>query len=373
MKILLIADAFPPLNNSAAIQLQDLSIELASIGHEILVVVPSSTIASSFQLSGIGRLEVLRVKAFNVKTRIRFFRALAEAFLPLTFLIGLLSSRRLMTNWEAVIWYSPTIFLGPLIFLLRKIHRCRTYLILRDIFPQWAEDMGLVKSRVAISLLKAVAGLQYKMADTIGIQAKSNKKFLEQHKLGTKRIELLENWLVESEIENYDLPSELEELPLSDKVILLYSGNIGVAQNLDLIVEAASLLRKDEELYFIIAGEGSELSHLKNKALSLQMDNIHFCGELMPNVVRALTRLSSIGIVSLDNKHQTHNIPGKFISYLRDNLPVLACVNKENELIEIINSKSVGRAGDWTDAREVADQIIELKKDVVSDVSIRAR
>ncbi len=73
-----------------------------------------------------------------------------------------------------------------------------------------------------------------------------------------------------------------------------------------------------------------------------KLDNILFYNEISPKEIPRLYEQCSYGIVSLDKRHKTHNIPGKFLSYMRSGLPVLAVINKNNDLEKIIKDNGVG-------------------------------
>ena len=81
-------------------------------------------------------------------------------------------------KWDIVTWYSPPIFFGPLIWKLRRNSGARTYLILRDIFPEWAVDLGLVRKGPVYLVFKAIAAFQYAVSEVIGVQTPSNLVYL---------------------------------------------------------------------------------------------------------------------------------------------------------------------------------------------------
>lgn len=144
MRLALIADTFPPLRTSGAVQLRDLSREFVRQGHKLTVILPASDIDESWQLQEIDGLEILRLKAPRTKDIDYVRRTVGEFVMPWAMRRHLKKSPFATTKWDGVIWYSPSIFFGPLVSWLKKANGCKSYLIIRDIFPEWAVDMGLM-------------------------------------------------------------------------------------------------------------------------------------------------------------------------------------------------------------------------------------
>src|SRR5690606_5136218 len=107
-------------------------------------------------------------------------RTLAEMMMPFAMRRNLGKSPLAARRWEGVIWYVPSIFHGPLAHSLKRASGCRGYLIVRDIFPDWAVDMGLMGRGVAYRFFNAVARYQYSLADVIGVQTDGNRAYFEQ-------------------------------------------------------------------------------------------------------------------------------------------------------------------------------------------------
>ena len=97
------------------------------------------------RLESEGDVQVLRVRAPRTKDVPYWRRTLAELVLPWMLLRGLRRSALGDEHWDGVVWYSPTIFLGPLVRAVKRQHACRGYLIVRDLFPDWAVDAGVMR------------------------------------------------------------------------------------------------------------------------------------------------------------------------------------------------------------------------------------
>ena len=113
MRIALIADAYPPMRSSAAVQLRDLSQELVRQGHLLTVMIPSSDLKQPWLLEDMNGVQVMRLKAPRTKDIGYVQRTINEFLLPFMMLRNLRKSPFADVRWDGVVWYSPPIFLGP--------------------------------------------------------------------------------------------------------------------------------------------------------------------------------------------------------------------------------------------------------------------
>lgn len=140
MRIALIADTFPPLRSSGAVQLRDLSREFSRQGHSLCVLLPSPDQREPWTLELLDGAQVLRLKAPRTKDIGHVRRTLAELAMPFAMLRNFRKSPLSEERWDGVVWYSPSIFHGPLVSALKTSSGSKGYLIIRDIFPEWAVD-----------------------------------------------------------------------------------------------------------------------------------------------------------------------------------------------------------------------------------------
>jgi glycosyltransferase involved in cell wall biosynthesis len=343
MKLALVADTFPPLRTSGAVQLFDLAKEISLHGHDLTVFIPLSKIKIRYEVRELDGFRVVYIRSPNFKNKNNTMRGLAELLLPFNIYFALQGTRFLSVKWDGIIWYSPTIFLSPFIHLIKSKSRCNTYLILRDLFPDWLVDMGLLKKGIIYKFLKLVEMYQYSIADTIGIQTQGNFTYFKNfNKLVLeKKIQVLHNWLG-------PMGSDLSSIRLSNtclrgKKIFIYAGNMGIAQGAIIFVELAKIMLKRNDVGFLFIGRGSELINLKKFASNELLTNVLFFDEVPTQELVSLYKECSVGLLSLDERHLSHNIPGKFLSYITVGLPVLAVVNKNNDMINLIDHNCVGR------------------------------
>jgi glycosyltransferase involved in cell wall biosynthesis len=352
--VALISEHYPPMRTSAAIQMQDLAIELFRQGHEPIVITPSNEINDEWEAGFMDGVQVLRLAAGSShKTGSYFLRTLSEFLLPFLMIYKLRKSPFNDMQWKLIIWYSPSIFFGLLIWKMKRNAGCKTYLILRDIFPEWALDLGLIRKGVTYVFFKLIADFQYSMADTIGVQTKSNLTYLTDWANRPHRnLQVLQNW--QTPRKNIGSSINVANTSLAGRKIFVYIGNMGIAQGMDIFIDLAEQLNNNADLGFLFVGRGSEVLRLKASIKELSLSNILFFDEIDPHEIPVLLEQCLVGLLALDPRHTTHNIPGKFLTYLLASLPVLARLNAGTDLGHLIEDEGVGKV-------YVGDSVAELK------------
>lgn len=362
MRIALIADTFPPMRNSGAVQLRDLSREFARQGHALTVILPSADQQDAWSLEANEGFQVLRLKAPRTKDIGYVRRTLGELIMPFAMQYQLRRSPLVNQHWDGVVWYAPSIFHGPLANALKKKSRCKGYLVIRDIFPEWAVDMGLMGRGLPYRFFNAVAHYQYSVANVIGVQTPGNKGYFDSwQKKPSRKLEVLQNWL--GQVVEVRCMVRVSETALAGRKVFVYAGNMGVAQGMDILIDLAERLVSRVDVGFLFVGRGSDAARLKAMAQARKLDNVLFFDEIHPDEIPDLYAQCCAGIVALDPRHKSHNIPGKFLTYMQSGLPVLANVNAGNDLAQMIRDEQVGQV---CESNNVDDLVLLVEKLLVS-------
>lgn len=339
--IVLVADAYPPSRTSAALQLRDLAVEFLRQGITPTVITPDSVVQEASTLTQLDGIRVLRLKTLQYKNIGRIRRAISEILMPFFMIRNFRKSDLKNSQWDTVIWYSPTIFLSPFIYYLKKHHASPSYLILRDIFPAWALDLGILKKGLAYYFFRIFERFQYSIADCIGVQAIGNLDYFKSwSSFANKKIEVLQNWLSPKPISHCSI--DIANLPIANRKIFVYAGNMGIAQGMGDLLDLAEASLDRNDIGFLFIGRGSDIEFLRLDAKKRGLINTVFCDEIDAHEIPGLYVQCHVGLIALDVRHKTHNIPGKFLSYLQSGLPVLAIVNEGNDLQSIIEDYQVG-------------------------------
>jgi len=190
---------------------------------------------------------------------------------------------------------------------------------------------------------------------------------------GNVTIEVLQNWLSKEEKGVNYCSIDVEKTNLKGRTIFVYAGNMGDAQGLDIFIDIANKFSDNSRVGFLFVGRGSAVMRLRMDAEKRKLDNILFYNEINPKEIPALYEQCSYGIISLDKRHKTHNIPGKFLSYMRSGLPVLAVINKNNDLEKIIKENGVGRVVTNHSVNLLTDIVKELLNNPLNDHDMKIR
>jgi glycosyltransferase involved in cell wall biosynthesis len=152
-----------------------------------------------------------------------------------------------------------------------------------------------------------------------------------------------------------DTSISIENTRLSGRKIFVYVGNMGVAQGMDIFIDLAERLLRRQDIGFLFVGRGAERTRLENDARTRGLDNVLFHEEIDSREIPGLLAQCCVGLLALDPRHRTHNIPGKFLTYLQAGLPILARINPGTDLVKLIEEENVGIA-------YVGESIVELEK-----------
>jgi glycosyltransferase involved in cell wall biosynthesis len=342
MRILLIVDCYLPSTKSSAKLTHDLAAEFHRQGHEVIVTAPDDTLNTPKQLAVKKGVTILRIRTAKIKGAVKIVRAFNES--RLSSIIWRTGRSFFKANpCDLIVYYSPSIFWGRLVQKLKKIWNCKSYLILRDIFPQWAIDTGVLKEESLVTkYFRMIEKQLYDTADIIAVQSPSNLEYFSDSGIEKKyHLKVLYNWATirENEIPHRD---DSGRLGLQDKVVFFYGGNIGIAQDMDNIIRLAENMREVENVYFLLVGDGSEVPRLKAKIHQDNLKNITILPALPQDQYLGLLSQFDVGLISLERNLKTHNIPGKMLGYMYFSMPILACINPGNDLKQIIEDGGAG-------------------------------
>lgn len=342
MRIFLLVDCYLPNPISCAKLISDLAQEMTGVGHEVTVVTSDHTLPAAMEISEENHVTVLKVKTGKLKHESRAIRAINEIRLPR--IIWNVARKFFEAHpCDLIVYYSPTIFWTYLVRKLKALHGCSTYLVLRDLFPQWALDAGLLSEYgPAYRYFRRQELKLYRTADVIGVQSPSDLDYFARNGLDAQhKLEVLFNWAKIDEV-----PAGFfgirNKLGLKNEIIFVYGGRLGVAQNIDNIVRLAQGLRAEKNIFFLLLGDGSESERIKSTILQDSMTNIAVHSSVPQTEYLKILAECDVGVISLSRDLKTQNMTGKMLSYMTSGKPILASVNSGNNLCAMIPAYDVG-------------------------------
>ena len=362
MRILILVDCYYPSTKSSAKLVHDLAVEFVRRGDRAVVLTPGETIADKVESRAEDGVMVVRVKMGPIKGVNRVIRAANE--IRLSARIWRSAKTFLRENpCDLVLFYSPTIFFGALVRKLKALWNCPAYLILRDIFPYWAADAGVLQKGPIFQFFCRVAAQQYRIAEVIAVQSPANLQFFATEFPREKfQLKVLFNWTALQEAPR-QRTNYRASLGLKDKVVFLYGGNLGVAQDMDNILRLAARLAFRPDIRFLLVGEGSEMRRLQKNIDLNRMRNVQLLPAMSQGEYLSMVSECDVGLISLDARLTSHNVPGKLLSYLYWGMPVLASVNPGNDLFALLQESAGGFCFENGDDENLALATLRLADD----------
>ena len=370
MKVLVVADAYPPEIRSASHLMAEMAEELNSHGHQVSVLTGYPTYNLDHDSQGKhfrehmkeGEITVIRVRTLPHHNVTYLMRGVAQLTMPYFFLRAL---RKYQNEWfDIVIVYSPPLTLAKIGRALKRRQKIRFILNVQDIFPQNAIDLGALKNPFIITFFERLERKAYASADVITVHSEGNRRFLIANKKiqDTDRLRVLHNWIdVDSMSSSIHETDYRKKYGLVDKFIYLFAGVVGPSQGLDIIIDIAQKTAGYEDIVFLIVGDGMERRRLENQTVSKGLKNVLFRPFIPKEEYGSLVRSVDVGIVSLTSKNKTPVVPGKILGYMAGFKPVLAFLNKESDGHELIKTARCGLS-------ELSDSPVDRLAEVTLDL-----
>lgn len=336
---------------------QDLLRKFRDEGHSVIIVTPVERrrdIATNFiKKDGV---EILQVKTFNIqKTNIieKGIGTLAIEYQYLSAIKKFISDRKI----DLVFYSTPPITFAKVIEYIKRKNQAKSYLLLKDIFPQNAVDMGMLKKGGILhrQFLKKEKKL-YQISDAIGCMSPANVNFILKHnpEISREKVEVNPN-TIKPFVIHYTYEQKLAirkkyGIP-TDKLVFVYGGNLGKPQGLRFLLETIEATKK-EEIFFLIVGDGTEFPMMKEWFVSRQPQNAKLLQRLPKDDYDKLLAACNIGLIFLDKNFLIPNFPSRLLSYLEMRMPVLAATDPNTDIGDIIEDANCGfkvLAGDQND------------------------
>ncbi len=340
---LVIDDYLPHSTRVAAKMFHELACYYVSQGHDVTVITPEAGQKAKLVKSLIDNVKVWRFSSGPIKDIPKVKRVVNETLLSIRAWQAI-SHEVKPDTFDGIIYYSPSIFFGLLVSKIKARCQCKAYLVLRDLFPQWVIDAGMIKQGSLIEkYFRVFEKYSYDQADTIGLMSEKNQSLFDEVIERRYSTEILRNW---AELNPHVLPSEKEsirkKLNLEDKVIYFYGGNIGHAQDMTNLMRLARAMNPYNKAHFLFVGQGDEVNLINQLAKEWKLGNFTYLPSVNQREFKNLLADIDIGLFSLSAQHTAHNFPGKLLGYMVQSIPILGSVNRGNDLLEIVNDNKAG-------------------------------
>jgi glycosyltransferase involved in cell wall biosynthesis len=317
-------------------------------GNEVTIVCPIerkyNTGTSVLKKNGIT---ILKVWTTNIQKTNIFEKGLTTLLVEYFFLIAIKKHIN-YNNYDLIIYTTPPITLTNLIIKLKKITGAKTYLLLKDIFPQNAVDLKLLKvNSFLYKYFRNKEKLLYKISDYIGCMSASNLSYIlkENPNLGNDKVEINPNSIQVKEDSSQHF-SKIElflkyNIPL-DKTIFLLGGNLGLPQGLDFLKKNIANCRSIKDAFFLIIGNGTEFNNFKEWIEFERLNTVKLIKELPQIEYEKITKCVDVGLIFLNPNFTIPNFPSRLLSYMQYKLPVICATDSVTDIGAIANDNGFG-------------------------------
>ncbi len=334
MKIYFISQWYYPEPDG---RVSDLAEELAKKGHEVTVITafpnyPHGKIYDGYEIKWrqwetINGVRILRLPIFPDHSRSTIKRALNY----LSFFLSLFSLAPWFIKKPDVFWVYMPFMVIPACFF-KFIFRAPYVLEITDLWPDTIFASGMLKEGFLSRILNLVANIGYKYSGAITVQNFGFKRCLVERGVDEKKVSVIENWADEKIFKPRQYDLELaRKYDLQEKFVVMFAGNMGIAQSLENIVESAILCKEYKEIHYVFIGDGVCLGEIKDKAHGLDLKKISFIDRKPIKEMPGFFSIADVLLVSLrDEPLYEITLPSKTQAYLASKKPIVIAKNGED-------------------------------------------
>ncbi len=350
----------------AAIRASGIVHHLASFGHQVVVlcanpVYPRGKIFDGYKNKWIQKEEnkeytIYRTWIWPAKPK---SHAVKRIFSYISFMISATIAAMRLPKQDIVIATSPSLF-APLIGIaVKNRQHIPLYLDIADIWPESANATGFMKKGIAFKLAEQLESFVYNHCDYFVPAALGTQQYLINRGIPEYKMCLTRDAADLDIFTNIDPSSIIEKYNLKNKFVVGYSGLLGFAQYPQIIVEAANVLKNNENIIFLVVGEGGLRKETEDLAQKYKLNNIIFVGEKpraeMPYYINAF----SCCLIPYKNTPLfTRTVPSKLADYLAAGKPII--INLEGLASSIIQEAKAGLVAKADDGADLAEKILYL-------------
>ena len=260
-------------------------------------------------------------------------------------------------RFDLILYTTPPITLCNAVQFVKKRDGAKTYLLLKDIFPQNSLDLGMLRKSgikgILYRMFRQKEKKLYRISDYIGCMSPANVEYVRAHNewMPDQVIEVNPNCIDPAEsgwIEEQERMKLRQEYGIpTDKVTFLYGGNLGRPQDVNYIVECLKACETMTDICFVIAGSGTDQHILQEYIDQAHPSHVRLMPQMPKDDYEKMVRCCDVGLIFLDHRFTIPNFPSRLLSYLDAGLPVLAATDCNTDIGSVICE---GGFGAWCES-----------------------
>ena len=330
------------------------------MGHSIYTISPyekRTKLQTTYEVK--NGIHMLHVRTGNVTGMVNLIeKGFAQLSLEPIFIKAL---KKYYSNikFDLVMYSTPPITFCNAIEYVKRRDNAKTYLLLKDIFPQNAVDIGLMKKSglkgVLYKFFRRKEKKLYRLSDYIGCMSPANVDYVKKNnpEIGDCKLEVCPNCIevIDKSVDKETRINIREKynIPINRK-IFVYGGNLGKPQGIDFLIECLKSQEKNKSVYFLIVGDGTEYGKIEDFLKEGKYDNIKLMKRLPQEDYDTMVGACDVGMIFLDHRFTIPNFPSRVLSYMQAKIPVLACTDSNTDIGKIIEKAGFGV---WCESNDV--------------------
>lgn len=341
--------------------------ELSARGHNVTILCPTEKrFEKNTELKCYDSTKILRVKVGNITKTSKIKKGISTLRVERQF-------NKAMKNYlddldfDLLIYTTPPITLNKLIKYLKRRYKAKTYLLLKDIFPQNAVDLNMINKKGFIYKIFRFKEIDlYNISDYIGGMSQENINYINEHNTIKAKTHIFRNAIYKEEYSGVEVENIKKQYNLDEnKKIMLYGGNLGEPQGIDYIKKIMKRFHEINGAQLMIVGDGTHFDELEKFSLQINNKDINVYKYLPKEEYDKLIAACDIGLIFLDHRFTIPNYPSRLTSLLNAGKPILAATDINTDIKDDIFNNQIGL---WNESNDVDAFINNANKLLKSDL-----
>lgn len=339
-------------------------------GHKIVIVSPSErrfNIQTNFSTK--DGVQILNVKTLNIQKTNIFEKGISTILLEYQYMNAVKKYVH-DVKFELILYSTPPITLTKVIKKIKLKDNAKTYLLLKDIFPQNAVDLGMIKKNGLLHrYFRKKEKKLYAVSDYIGCMSPANVTYLIKNnpQINPEIVEICPNSI---EPKTFYKDSILKKLLFSkfgipeNSTVFIYGGNLGKPQGINFLLDILTSNASNNQVFFIIVGSGTEFNIVEQWFDKNHPKNALLITSLEKSEYDQLVGVCDVGLIFLDNRFTIPNYPSRLLSYLENKMPVIASTDTNSDVGIIAEENGFGfrvLSGDIKNFNKLIDYLTSNK------------
>lgn len=346
----------------------DLLRSLRDRGHKVYFATPCSDKDNTTEFKTVNGVNILRIKTPKIRSVPNLIaKGISTLLVEPLFIKGIKKYFK-SVKFDLVLYSTPPITFCNAVNYVKRRDNAKTYLALKDIFPQNAVDLQMLSKCGIKGLIYKYFRLKekklYQISDKIGCMSKANADYILKNnpQVSPTKVEIFPNCIdiVDMRIENVEKQKIREEYGFpKDKKIFVYGGNLGIPQDVPLFVECLKKCADLKNAYFAIAGSGTQQSVLENYINTEKPANVKFLGRMPKQEYEKMLSCADVGLIFLDRRFTIPNFPSRILSYMQAGLAVISCTDSNTDIGDTVVNGGFGWMCESSSAENFKNCVIE--------------